>query len=278
MRVLISGASVAGPLTAYWLARHGHAVTVVEKAPELRKAGGHAVDLFRPALEIARRMGVLDRIRARRTGVELLSFRRPGDTRPSELRIGDLMAQAAGDHVEIMRDDLSEILYEAGRDHVDYVFGDSIAAIDGRTVTFDEGPAREFDLVIGADGLHSNVRRLVFGPESDYSAWIGAYLAVLTLTDHGGTPGRVEGVVAVNRMAAIYHDHANMRGLFMFRPPAPLDYHHRGRAPAEGAGPRSTSATWAGRCRGCSTASATPPPSTSTRSPSYAWTPGREAG
>ncbi|GLX95943.1 FAD-dependent monooxygenase [Herbidospora sp. NBRC 101105] len=227
MRILISGASVAGPLAAYWLARRGHAVTVVEKAPELRKAGGHAVDLFRPALEIARRMGVYDRITARRTGVELLSFRRPGDTRPARIRIGALTARAAGDHVEIMRDDLSEILYEAGRDHVEYVFGDSIAAIDDRVVTFENGPAREFDLVIGADGLHSNVRRLAFGPESDYATWIGAHLAVLTVTDHPGPPGRVDGVVAVDRMAMIYHDHTNTRGFFMFRTPAPLDYHHR---------------------------------------------------
>ncbi|TKK90776.1 FAD-dependent oxidoreductase [Herbidospora galbida] len=227
MRILISGASVAGPLAAYWLARYGHAVTVVEKAPQLRKAGGHAVDLFRPALEIARRMGVYDQIRARRTRVELLSFRRPADTRPAEIRIGALMARSAGDHVEIMRDDLSEILYEASRDHVDYVFGDSIAAVDDRVVSFENGPPREFDLVIGADGLHSNVRRLTFGPESDYATWIGAYLAVLTLTDHPGPPGRVDGIVAVNRMAMIYHDHANARGFFMFRPPARLDYHHR---------------------------------------------------
>ncbi|GAB1822813.1 FAD-dependent monooxygenase [Herbidospora sp. RD11066] len=221
MRILISGASVAGPLTAYWLSRYGHAVTVVEKAPELRKAGGHAVDLFSPAVEIARRTGVLDRIRDRRTHVELLSFRRPGDPRPAEIRVDRLTA----DHVEIMRDDLSEILYEAGRDHVDYVFGDSISAIHGRTVAFDRRAPEEFDLVIGADGLHSNVRGLVFGPER--STWIGAYIAVMTLTDHPGPPGRVDGVVDVNRMAAIYHDPANQRGLFLFRTPAPLDYHHR---------------------------------------------------
>ncbi|WP_066375376.1 FAD-dependent monooxygenase [Herbidospora mongoliensis] len=221
MRILISGASVAGPLTAYWLSRYGHAVTVVEKAPELRKAGGHAVDLFSPAVEIARRTGVLDQIKDRRTHVDLLSFRRPGDPRPAELRTDRLI----GDHVEIMRDDLSEILYEAGRDHVDYVFGDSIAAVDGRSVTFEKRPPEEFDLVIGADGLHSNVRRLVFGPVPDH--WIGAYIAVMTLTDHPGPPGRVDGVVDVNRMAAIYHDPANARGLFLFRTPAPVDYHHR---------------------------------------------------
>src|SRR6478735_9065184 len=179
MRILISGASVAGPVLAYWLNRYGFAVTVVERAPALRKAGGHAVDLFRPAMDIIDGMGLIKPVQARKTGTEWLSFRAGNSARVHELAVGRLMRVVSDRHVEIMRDDLGEILYEATRHDVEYLFGDSIAAMDehadGIDVTFERGPARRFDLVIGADGLHSNVRRLVFGAESRFSTWIGAY-------------------------------------------------------------------------------------------------------
>ena len=84
-----------------------------------------------------------------------------------------------------MRDDLSEILYDATRDDVEYVFGDSVTSIsaDG-DVTFERGAPRRFDLVIGADGLHSNVRRLVFGPSRGSHRWLGAYLAVVSIPNY----------------------------------------------------------------------------------------------
>ena len=195
MRVLISGASVAGPVLAYWLSRYGFTVTVVERAPVLRKAGGHAVDLFKPAMDIAEKMCVVKRIGAKKTGTDVIEVYREGRDRPYEIEIGRLMTAVSDRHVEIMRDDLAEILYEAGRDSVEYLFGDSITAITedagGVDIAFEQGPHRRFDLVIGADGLHSNVRGLVFGPESRFTTWIGAYLAVasvpdyLDLRDHG---------------------------------------------------------------------------------------------
>ncbi|GIH25894.1 FAD-dependent oxidoreductase [Acrocarpospora phusangensis] len=233
MRILISGASVAGPVLAYWLSRYGFDVTLVERAPALRKAGGHAVDLFRPATRIAGKMGVLAELEARKTGTELLSLRREGSERTHRLRVGKLITTFSDQHIEIMRDDLSEVFYDATRDRAEYLFGDSIAALrehpGGVEVTFENGPAREFDLVIGADGLHSNVRRLVFGPESAFTTWIGAYLAVMSMPNYLGLRGRVEGVVGVNRMAAVYGDTRmdDARGLFMFRPERELDYHHR---------------------------------------------------
>ena len=129
MRILISGASVAGPVLAYWLAKYGFRPTVVERAPALRKAGGHAVDLFRPAMDIVERMGVLDRIEARRTNTDTLTLTREGVERRIDVDVRRIMSVMSGRHVEIMRDDLSEIFYEATRDDVEYVFGDSIAAL-----------------------------------------------------------------------------------------------------------------------------------------------------
>lgn len=230
MRVLISGASVAGPVLAHWLTRYGFEVTVVERAPALRKTGGHAIDLFRPAMEIVERMGVLDRVLAARTGTEWLTMHREGGRGPIELELRRVMAAVSDRHVEIMRDDLSEIFHDATKDDVAYVFGDSITSIsDDGEVTFERGAPARFDLVVGADGLHSNVRGLVFGPESRYSAWIGAYLAVASVPNHLGLDGRMAGILGVGRMAGMYGaahlDDA--RAVFLFRTPAPLDYHHR---------------------------------------------------
>ncbi|MBB4915214.1 FAD-dependent monooxygenase [Streptosporangium saharense] len=233
MRILISGASVAGPVLAYWLTRYGFAVTVVERAPALRKAGGHAVDLFRPAMDIVDRMGLAEAVQSRKTGTEWLSFLVEGDDRPRTVEVGRLMRVMSDRHVEIMRDDLGEILYEATRHDAEYVFGDSIASLtedaDGVEVTFERGRPRRFDLVIGADGLHSNVRRLVFGPESRYSTWIGAYLAVMSIPNYLGLRDRMTGLTGVNRMVGVYGGaHLDdARAIFMFRPEAELDYHHR---------------------------------------------------
>src|SRR5690242_5776948 len=82
MRVLVSGASVAGPVLAYWLTRHGFSVTVVERAPALRQTGGHAVDLFRPAMNISEKMGVLPRVEERATGTNRMTVYREGTRHP----------------------------------------------------------------------------------------------------------------------------------------------------------------------------------------------------
>ncbi|MGR6915950.1 FAD-dependent monooxygenase [[Actinomadura] parvosata] len=230
MRVLISGASIAGPVLAYWLTRYGFDVTVVERAPALRKTGGHAVDLFRPAMDIAERMGVLHDVLAKKTGTEWLTVYDEAGAPLAELELRRIFGAVSDRHVEIMRDDLSEILYDATRHDAAYVFGDSITSIaDDGEVTFERGAPARFDLVIGADGLHSNVRRLVFGPESRYTTWIGGYLAVASVPNHLGLDGRMVGVAGAGRMGGMYAaaHMADARAMFLFRTEHPLDYHHR---------------------------------------------------
>src|SRR5436305_728377 len=230
MDVLIAGASIAGPVTAYWLRRYGFRVTVVERAPELRKAGGHAVDLFAPAMDIIERMGVLDEVLERRTGTERATVLREGTRRLVTIDLAAFLGALSRRHVEIMRDDLSEILHRATEHDVEYVFGDQVTAVaeDGM-VTFERGAPRRFDLVIGADGLHSGMRGLVFGPEERYTRWIGGYVAVasipnyLQLTDATlgfMGPGRIVGVYSARHMT-------DARAVFLFRPPSELAYHHR---------------------------------------------------
>ena len=136
-------------------------------------------------MDIVERMGLADQVVARRTGTERMVVLREGARRPTTISMGKLMAGLSRHHVEIMRDDLGEILHDATRDDVEYVFGDHVTGIaDDGEVTFANGRTRRFDLVIGADGLHSGVRGLVFGPEAAYTKWIGAYIAVASVPNH----------------------------------------------------------------------------------------------
>jgi 2-polyprenyl-6-methoxyphenol hydroxylase-like FAD-dependent oxidoreductase len=225
--VLISGASIAGPVTAYWLRRSGFRVTVVERAPALRKTGGHAVDLFAPAMGIVERMGLIDRVEARRTGTERMVVLREGARRPTTIDLRKLMAGFSRRHVEIMRDDLGEILYDATRDDVEYAFGDHVTAIgDDGEVTFANGRPRRFDLVIGADGLHSGVRGLVFGPESAYTRWIGGYIAVASIPNYLDLRNEMRGFAGVDRLGGLYSAQhmTDARAMFLFRTPTELSY------------------------------------------------------
>lgn len=161
MDVLISGAGIAGPALAFWLARHGFSPTVVERAPSLR-SGGQAVDFRGEAhLSVLERMGVLDAVKAARTSPRDMVFRDPDGRERSRF-----LASFSGGDVEIRRGDLSRLLYEASVNDAEYVFGDWITSLHddgaGVDVTFAHGPARRFDFVIGADGMRSAVRKLVF--------------------------------------------------------------------------------------------------------------------
>lgn len=186
--VLISGASIAGPALAYWLGRHGFQPTVVERAPALRP-GGHAVDVRGVARDVVERMGIMPQVRRDSVDERGLALVDRTGRRAATLPADAFGGEGIVAEIEIMRGDLSQILYDATRDATEYVFGDRIAELtqhaDGVDVVFAGGAARSFDLVIGADGVHSGVRRLAFGPESDYVRDLGAYTAYFTVQDPG---------------------------------------------------------------------------------------------
>ncbi|HVX46108.1 MAG TPA: FAD-dependent monooxygenase [Mycobacteriales bacterium] len=178
--VLISGASIAGPALAYWLDRYGCAVTLVERAPALRP-GGQAVD-FKGATHrtVLERMGIWEEIGRRQTGGHDQTVI---DARGKALSV--IPGEFTGGDVEIRRGDLSELLYERTAERCEYLFGDSITSLtetgSGVHVTFEHAAPRTFDIVVGADGIHSNVRALAFGPEPDYVTHLGHYYALADL-------------------------------------------------------------------------------------------------
>jgi 2-polyprenyl-6-methoxyphenol hydroxylase-like FAD-dependent oxidoreductase len=175
MDILISGASIAGPALAYWLGRYGFRPTIVEIAPALR-TGGNAVDFRGPLhMGVLGKMGVLPALRAAQTGGTAMRFV-DADGR----KLMEWPAGLAGGDLEVLRGDLSRILCDAGTG-TEYLFGDRITALTetpaGVDVTFASGRTRRFDLVIGADGVHSGVRRLAFGPEEQFVKHLGYYVA-----------------------------------------------------------------------------------------------------
>ena len=183
--ILVSGASVAGTTAAFWLGRQGHSVTVVERHRGPRP-GGQAIDVRGPALTALDRMGLLGAAQKRKTQIRGSSVvDRDGNEVSRDTESTPTGGPIDSPDIELLRDDLIELLYGASQWTADYLFDDTITALDDEgtavRVTFERAAPRAFDLVIGADGLHSNVRRLVFGPEENYIERLGTHAAIFTV-------------------------------------------------------------------------------------------------
>lgn len=180
MRTLVVGAGVAGPTLAYWLLRAGHEVTLVEQAPEPR-SGGYVVDFWGAGYDVAERMGVVDELERRGFRVTEGRSVTASGRRIAALDPSSLVAASGGRYISIARSDLADVLLGAVADRVELVRGDTVAELDDRgdrvRVGFESGAGAEFDLVVGADGLHSRVRRLVFGPEERFAHPLGIVVA-----------------------------------------------------------------------------------------------------
>lgn len=192
LRVLVSGASIAGPAAALLLARQGHRVTVVERAPSLR-AGGQTVDLRGAGRTVIDRLGLgpatTERLLDQRGLVKVDGRGRRGARMPVEAFGGNGVVSTH----EILRGDLAEVLVDALPSDVEHLWDDTVTAIeqDGEVaqVRFETAAPREFDLVIGADGLGSAVRRAAFGPDAGALEPIGLRYAWFTATIDEDTRG-----------------------------------------------------------------------------------------
>jgi 2-polyprenyl-6-methoxyphenol hydroxylase-like FAD-dependent oxidoreductase len=230
--VLISGASVAGLTLAHWLQRAGFHPTIVERAPGLRR-GGQAIDIRGVALQVVERMWLLDKVRAATTDMRGMSF---VDGRGEELSRSTEATLTGGlidnDDVEIMRDDLTTLLFDATRYGNEYLFGDVITSLtqedDAVEVRFRHERPRRFDLVIGADGLHSGVRRLAFGPESEFLQFLDSYLAIFSVDNFLGLDHWQMYHAADDALVGVYSARHNTeaRAILLFES-AELDFDHR---------------------------------------------------
>ncbi len=232
MRVAINGAGVAGPTLAYWLLQYGHEPVLVEQAPGMRD-GGYVIDFWGVGYRITERMGLTPRLME--LGYQIKEVRLV-DARGRKR--GGIAAEAfgrlaGGRFTSLRRSDLSAAIYGAIEGKVETIFGDGVAAIEERPggvrVAFDRHPPRDFDLVVGADGLHSRVREMVFGPEENFEAYLGYRVAAF---DVEGYRPRDELVYVSHATPGRQVSRFSMRGdktlfLFVYRDSAP-----RGRLPS----------------------------------------------
>jgi 2-polyprenyl-6-methoxyphenol hydroxylase-like FAD-dependent oxidoreductase len=209
--VLISGAGIAGPTLAFWLARSGFRPTLIECAPALR-TGGYVIDFWGLGYDIAERMGLSDEIN--HVGYHIREMRIVDDGGDRLARFGTRVFKelTGGRFVTPGRSDLSRLLFEKARGTTETIFGDEITSIqeqpDGVEVQFRNAKKRRFDLVIGADGLHSNVRQLIFGPQDQFERQLGYYVAAFEVQGYRprdenvyiihGQPGRMIGRFALH--------------------------------------------------------------------------------
>jgi 2-polyprenyl-6-methoxyphenol hydroxylase-like FAD-dependent oxidoreductase len=214
--VLISGASIAGPTLAYWLDLYGFDVTVVERAPAVR-SGGYPIDIRGTAISVIERMGLLPHVQAAHIASRDLTFVDAAGKTIGTIPVYDLTGNKGRD-VELPRGALTKLLYGLTRNSkVRYRFEDRIETLEddgaGVYVRFRSGEHRRYDVVIGADGLHSNTRRLIFGPEDGFSHYLGHTFNLFTMSNdlglsQGGIvytePGRSAGVFAVGDSADLF--------------------------------------------------------------------------
>ncbi|MGA8688551.1 MAG: FAD-binding domain [Methyloceanibacter sp.] len=178
--VLISGAGIGGPTLAFWLKAAGFEPTLIEHAPALR-AGGYVIDFWGLGYDIAERMGLADDID--RIGYHMREMRIVDDLGERVTGFGTKIFHelTGGRFVTLGRSDLSRLLFEKIKGTTEIIFGNEIVGLQEHTdcvqVQFKHAGERRFDLVIGADGLHSNVRRLVFGPEDRFEKQLGYMIA-----------------------------------------------------------------------------------------------------
>jgi len=190
--VLISGAGIAGPALAFWLTKSGYQVTIVELADGIRP-GGQTVDLRGAGGDVVERMGLIDQMRQRSLDQRGVAWIKADGSRRAEMPVTAFNGNGLVSKLEILRGDLVDVLYQATKEQTDYRFSTRIEELgqteDAVRATLSDGSTLSADLVVGCDGPHSAVRRLVFGPEEQFVKPLGGYNAWFTAPDTVGLDG-----------------------------------------------------------------------------------------
>ncbi len=230
--VLISGAGIAGPALAHWLSGAGYRVVVVEAAPGIRP-GGQTVDLRGAGREVVRRMGLMTAMTERCLYQRGIAWVRSDGTRRAEMPVEAFDGNGIVSEFEILRGDLTDVLYQATREAAEYRFGTRVCALEqdgsGVRATLTDGSVVQADLVVGADGPHSAVRQLAFGPEEQFIRRLGGYNAWFTAPDLIGLDGwflMFQAAGGLNASLRPSHDTATAKAGLAFRS-EPIEYDRR---------------------------------------------------
>jgi 2-polyprenyl-6-methoxyphenol hydroxylase-like FAD-dependent oxidoreductase len=207
--ILISGAGISGLTLAYWLQHWGFSPTIIEKRPNLDQRG-YMIDFYGSGFDIAEKMNLLKALEAESNQYPMkkVIFVDRQDKPRATLDVDKFRNLLHHRYFPLMRGDLETTIYASVKDHVPVGFGTSIkkleAKSDGVAVELSDGKQATYDLVIGADGIHSNVRRLIWGDESQFRHFLGFYVACSVIEDFLGTPNTFLGHLEPNVQASIY--------------------------------------------------------------------------
>ena len=208
MRAIIIGAGIAGLAAALRLHQIGWDTLIVERAPA-RRGGGYAVTFGGIGYDAAERMGILPDLRAKSFETTALVYHRSDGSRRFALDRATIAATTGARSITILRGDLEAVLYDKARDHTTIRFGTTLTAIDQDEnavhVTLSDGTTEAADLLIGADGLHSATRALLFGPEEDFLLDLEHKVAVFMLEQRPAAiaPGATGTLSSRGRTAAV---------------------------------------------------------------------------
>lgn len=207
MKILISGGGLAGLTLAYWLHHWGMEPIIIEQAPELRREG-YGIDFFGTGYDVAERMGILEQLAQQQLPIDTIDIVNRGGKPVVRMTIERMQQIMDGRYLALMHWSLEEVLYAAIKDTVEVRFGRSLTSVQQTEsavqVTLDDGSTETADLLIGADGIHSNVRRLEFGPEAEFARYLGYYVACFRLPNTFSAGRSWQNYVEPQRQVGIY--------------------------------------------------------------------------
>lgn len=228
--ILISGAGIAGTSLAFWLKKFGFNPTIIEISPTFRE-GGYAIDFMGAGFDVAEKMGIVSALEQADINVSKLSFVDKNDHEKGSMDYGKIKKLMNNRAITLLRGDLAKVIYNHLDKDIEVIYGDTICKIDQDdekvTVTLKSGDIRTFDLLVGADGLHSNVRNMIFGKESQFEIFLGYYTSSFTIKNFSFKDKGFSMFNVPNKQVAIYSSGENeTTTFFIFTSPEKKEFEY----------------------------------------------------